>query len=343
MYSILEILAKNYKVDLVTYSLGREFNLDNVNVYRTTKYFKPNLPIGKPTISKIILDSFMWVIAVRLSVVNKYDVIHCEDFEGIGIGAATSWLNSQSKYVYDLHNRILDNLYLKSGPKKLRDIIISKLERLYIKKSDLIILNWGKYLKDEVFEGKNMFLYYDPLTLEVEEADPVKGDYLIYSGNFEEYQGLQNFIPAFCKINANVKLLLVGEASDKIKQLIIDLHAENKVILTGRLSVEKTNFLIKNSVMGILPRIKGSSMKVVHYFMSGKPVIATNTSSNRELIKDGINGYLYTSDKGLEEKLNNILANVGDVSKGLSIGVEETKEYISGIWNENNFIEQYGK
>ncbi len=341
MHSILEKLSKHYEIDLVTYSLGKEFKLKNVKINRTPKWFMPELPVGKPTKSKILLDFFMLLKAVKLSCINKYDVIHCEDFEGIGIGYFIGWLNWKSRYVYDLHNRILDNIHLNSKPNKIKDNLLKFLEKKFANKSDKIILNWGKYLQDDFFKDRDKFLYYDPLELSVEKIDLPAKKYLIYSGNFEEYQGLSDFIPIFLKFKTDIKLILVGNPSEKIKELIKNNKAENRIILMGRLSIKKTNYLIKNSLAGILPRRSGSCMKAIHYFLWEKSVIAKNTFSNRELIKNNYNGFLYKTDRELENILKEILNGKKKIFEKLNKGILETRKKIFNIWDNEGFIREY--
>jgi glycosyltransferase involved in cell wall biosynthesis len=340
-YAILKILSEYYKIDLVTYSIGKEFSLNNVTVYRTPQWFKPRLSIGVPTVSKLFLDILVWMNAFRLSLIKKYDVIHCEDFEGLAIGCAIRPFNKKSKIIYDLHNRILDNLHLKKEQSRL-DAVLLILENNFVKKTDTIILNWAKYLKDDLFAGKKKFLYYDTLKTKVTAIKLPAANYLIYSGNFEDYQGLQYFIPIFSKIKHDIKLVLVGNPSVKIKKIIKDLNAENKILLTGRLPVEQTNYLIKNSIAGVLPRLQGSSMKVIHYFLWNKPVIAPNTRSNRELIIDGVNGFLYHSEIELEKRLKTIIFHK-EITEGFSEGIKNTKDIILNTWNKKRFISEYIK
>lgn len=341
MYAILKILSECYKIDVVTYSLGRKFNLRNVHIYRTTKWFKPRLPIGQPTAPKAILDFLIFLKSIRLSLFNKYDVIHCEDFESLGIGCAIKLFYKKPRLVYNLHNRILDTLHLKREKSRF-DLIYLKLEKFFVNQTEKVILNWAKYLNDDTFSNKKKFLYYDPIETRIEKSRLPAENYLIYSGNFEEYQGLQNFIPVFTRIKHDIKLVLVGNPSTKIKKLIKDLNAEDRILLTGRLPVAQSNYLIKNALAGVLPRIEGSSMKLIHYFLWNKPAIATNTESNRELIKDGVNGFLYSSESELIEKIKKIVFDT-EIIEGFSEEIENTKNKILDIWSKERFITEYTK
>jgi len=344
MYSILEKLAKHYKIDLVTYSLGRKFKIKNVNIHRTPLWFKPKLPVGKPTFSKILLDFFMWIKTIKLSLFNKYEIIHCEDFEGIGIGYFTSLLNRNSKYVYDLHNRILDNLHLNSKPKKIRDSLLLFLEKLFVKKSDKIILNWRIYEKDPIFSNKKKFLFYDELNTLCKKIDFPKGKYLIYTGNFEKYQGVEEFLKSFKEIGNKIKIVLVGEPTEKLKYFIKKNGLTKKIMLIGKKKIEETNFLIKKALFAILPRIKGvqPSMKLIHYLVLDKPILAKNISCNKELLIEDKNSLFYSSKKELEKKLKLLISDKRLLSM-LKKGAKRTKKEILRIWDNRRFIKEYEK
>ncbi len=340
MYAILEILSRYYTIDLVTYSTGKEFKLDNVTVHRTPSFFKPSLAIGKPSFEKMILDFFMYIKIIRLSLFKKYDVIHCEDFEGIALGYFSAWLNRKSHYVYDLHNRILDNLHLKSKPKKFRDKIILFLEKCFVKKSDKVILNWYKYKNDLLLSTRPNFLYYDPIDTSLADIEIPKEKYLIYSGNFEEYQGLSDFIPVFASSSVSYKLYLIGNPTKEIVDLVDRLDCKNRIVLLGRRTVQETNSYIKGATYGVLPRREGSCMKAIHYLLWSKPVIAKDTPSNREMVVHEHNGFLYKNNNELAMILLEIEDNSYFTDK-LRSGVEETRDKILSVWSVENFINKY--
>lgn len=339
-YALLKILSEYYRIDVVCYTMGRRFCLDNVRIHRTPSWFKPVISVNRPTLSKLILDFFILLKAFRLSLQNHYDLIHCEDFESLAVGCSVRFLNANSKLVYDLHNRVLDNLHLKETSHTF-DFPLLKLEKYFVSKCDKIILNWAKYLEDDLFCNKKKFLFYDPIETRLEKIRSPVGNYLIYSGNFEDYQGLQNFIRVFAGThNDELNLILVGELDPEIIRFIRSMDLFGRVFPMGRLTVEKTNWLINGAVAGVLPRVNGSSMKTIHYIYCHKPVFAFDTRSNRELISHGVNGFLYSSDDELKEILN-ITATDPERMKSLCKGVEKTRKKIAEILDKQRFIREY--
>ena len=338
MFEVAKTLSKKYFVDIVTYSIGEKFKIKNTKIWRTPSFFKPDIPVGKPSISKILLDLFLLKKCINLITKNKYDIIHCEDFEGAAIGYSLSLFNKKYKLVYDLHNKLTDNLKIVN--KSYLNFLIAPMERLITKKFDLVILNWNKYFNDPLFNHKSRFLYYDKINLALKKYPSFKFKYIIYTGNFENYQGIKEFLNIFKDLKSQIKLVLVGKPTNEIKNFIASNSLlRDRVILTGRLPISQTNFLIKNSLFGILPRIEGSSMKLIHYIMFNKSVLARKTNSNRELLKDGFNSLLYSTEEELKQKLMFLIKNSLIMKKG----VNKTKNYILKIWEEENFLRNYEK
>jgi len=338
-----KILSKEYKIDLVTYSLGQDVEISNVTIYRTPKFFKPKIGVGKPSIGKLGLDMFVFFKCIFLMFKNDYDILHCEDFEAAVLGRILIIFKKNIKFVYDLHNRLLDNL--RSKGIKVSGVIekvILIIEKSIIKRSNLIILNWRKYEDDKVFKNKNTITYYDQINIgEFKECVLPAKEYLIYTGNFEKYQGHLEFLEAYSQSQGSYSLVLIGDITEEVSNFIKSNEKLSRtVIVLGRLSIEESNYLIVNSLAGILPRLDGSSMKVIHYLMLGKPVIAKNTISNRELLKNEYNGLLYENINELINVLD-LINSDRDVLNKLKLGVEETAKSIKGNWDQPSFLKKY--
>ena len=344
IFEVVKMLAEEYEIDLVTYSLGRDVNIKNVTIYRTLKSFKPSIGVSEISLSRIVLDILVFITCIKLIFSNKYDIIHSEDFEAAFIGRVLCVFKRKTKFVYDLHNRVLDNLELKGNKyNSLFRWLINVLEKFVLSRTNLVILNWKKYEKDLIFKNRSVLTLYDKIDIDaLEEHDKPDEPYLIYTGNFEPYQGIKVFLEVFREVEIKYKLLLVGAPTDEIRQFVAkDSSLNKRVMFTGRLSIGASNYLIKHAVAGILPRLnEASSMKVVHYLMMGKPVIATDTPSNRELLKDNDNGLLYSNQKELTSILKNIESQPGLIEK-FRDGVHKTANIIKKNWDATAFLEKY--
>lgn len=340
-YATIEMLSKNYILDLCTYSMGKDFKLENTKIYRTPLFFKPNLKTGKISFFKIILDIFLFLNSLRLIIIKKYDIIHCEDFEGVFIGYFLSFFFRKKKLVYNLHNRIGDNIYKKKDKSKIFKIILF-FEKLIIRRVDLIIVNWDHYLEDEIFKNKNKFLFYDKIDTRTSPYEVSFKKYFIYAGNFRSIQGLEGFLETFKEIKTNLKLVLVGKPSKSIIEKIKTNNLRKKILLTGHLPIKETNFLIKNSSFAILPRIDGiaMNMKIITYLIQEKIILAKKNNYNKDFLKDGYNAFLYSNKEELKEKIN-FFSSKSFNKNLLSIGIKKTKKEIIKNWNEEEFLKKY--
>ena len=150
-----------------------------------------------------------------------------------------------------------------------------------------------------------------------------------YCGSLSKSKGIDLIIDAAKLIN-NVEFIIIGGLKtelDYYKEITINLGVNN-VKFVGQVSYSKVPELLNNSDMLLLPatanEIKSkeytSAMKLFEYLSVGKPIIASNISSNTEILKNEVNCLLFEPDnpeslagkieflignKDLKEKLSN--------------------------------------
>jgi glycosyltransferase involved in cell wall biosynthesis len=342
VYSVLKQLTSRYQVDLITYAIGSQPDLKNLKIHRTPPWFKPKIGVSNLSIKKMILDFLVLFKSLWLVLSNDYDIIHCEDFEAAAIGSLLSPFIRKKKRIYDLHNRISDNLAIKG--RRLLGQWVKPLERLITKTFDLIMVNWSHYLQQKLLKKKTKFLFYDQIKTKVKEVDEFNlDDYLVYAGNFEKYQGVEEFLKVFSDVETDYQLVLVGQPTEKIKQLIQEKNLDQRVKLLGQLSFEQTNYIIKNALAAIAPRSYGKqpSMKLVHYLYWEKPIIASEIPANLVLLKNSYNSWLYKDKKDLKRLLKKLDSEKTNLIKPLLTGIKQTKQKITQTWTEDYFFKKY--
>lgn len=98
----------------------------------------------------------------------------------------------------------------------------------------------------------------------------------------------------------SLKIIVIGDSllNTQLQQLVRTKELKNCVTLLGNMPNEKIVPYLKIAHFGIsfIPITKGfdkqQSIKVIEYMANNLPVLATNTSSNRSFIFEGINGVL---------------------------------------------------
>ncbi|MFH1072276.1 MAG: glycosyltransferase family 4 protein [Nanoarchaeota archaeon] len=327
---IVKILAAaGHKIDVLTYPVGADVKIKNVRVIRVKTSYKKTSP--GPSLNKIFADIAVLRQARRFLRKNQYDVIHGEDTEG-GFIAALLGKKHGIRTAYDMHNLMSAQMRLH---KWYPLIPLGKfIENYLLTNAELIITNWEGLEKKvkERYPKKKTVLLFDAVSSGTKAPQmrlPKK--YILYSGNFERYQGLELLIRAYTRAGIEAKLVLIGQPRDYIKRLIQRLGLGKKVIITGKLTVEETNYSIQQSLFCVIPRVHGRqpSMKIIHYFQNHKTILATDIACNHELMLHGKNALLAKPEVEVFAKAMNKLSTDGKLRERLEKGVLEVLPKIS--------------
>src|SRR5579884_2598858 len=80
---IKALLASGYQVDLVTYPVGKPVTLQGLRIYRAPRlFFIREVKIG-PSLTKLVLDLFVFLIAVKRLCISRYRYIHTHEEAGV--------------------------------------------------------------------------------------------------------------------------------------------------------------------------------------------------------------------------------------------------------------------
>ena len=163
-------------------------------------------------------------------------------------------------------------------------------------------------------------------------------------GAFEKRKRHRELVDIFNKVlknYSNALLLLVGDGKlmHEVKNQVKKLRLDEKVIFTGfRDDPEKfialADICILNSVREGLPRV------VMQYITGGKPTITTKLPGIDEIVKDGINGCVFSmhDPEALYNKLSDLLSDDDKLEK-LTNGAKETDVSNWSIENMGKKIE----
>jgi hypothetical protein len=93
-----------YNIDIVTYHIGDEVNMENVNVHRIpTIPFIREIPVG-PSLRKIVLDVFLVIKTLSMMLNRDYSIIHSHE-EGAFWGTLFAMI-FKKKHIYDMHSSL---------------------------------------------------------------------------------------------------------------------------------------------------------------------------------------------------------------------------------------------
>ncbi len=155
----------------------------------------------------------------------------------------------------------------------------------------------------------------------------------------------EQIIPALAQLKQKVTFIFVGITADQqLAGLLEQYLLPHRIIFTGQVPVQTARHYYYLFYCKILSsKDEGISQALLSAMAAGVPVIATDEGGNNEIIKDGVNGFLFSwanSDQ-LAEKLNHLLqdATLHDAfSKAGKKTAFETFSLSHTIRNYENFF-----
>jgi glycosyltransferase involved in cell wall biosynthesis len=123
-------------------------------------------------------------------------------------------------------------------------------------------------------------------------------EYILYVGRLVPEKRVEDLLEAFkllLKQINNIILVIVGSGAwiENLKTHAEYLEIHDKVCFTGFVSKNEKIKLIKESKFLVLPSLmEGLGLVLLEAMACGKPVIAVNRGGPREVIENGVNGFL---------------------------------------------------
>jgi glycosyltransferase involved in cell wall biosynthesis len=139
---------------------------------------------------------------------------------------------------------------------------------------------------------------------------------VLYSGNFEPYQGVERLLEA-APLVRNAQLLFMGGEPDEIARLrerALALGSGERCFFSGkRPPYELPAFLALSDVLAS-PRVQGENtpFKVFTYLASGKPLVATRIPTHTQLLDDSMCFLVEPTAQGLAAGIRQALEHPED-------------------------------
>lgn len=176
-----------------------------------------------------------------------------------------------------------------------------------------------------------------------------------FIGSFYAYEGLELLINALPQIvikAPDVRLLLVGGGlqEEQLKQLVKELNLRDFVNFTGRVPHDQVSDYYNLVDILVYPRLRMrltdlvTPLKPLEAMAQGKLVLASDVGGHKELIRDGINGRLFSADSR-ESLVNTVLELYAEREKWIHFRVagrryvEEERSWLRSV---SRYREVYG-
>ena len=349
-YRIKALTEMGHQVDLVTYPIGEDVEIDNLKIFRSFRPpFIKKIKIG-PSFAKIILDLFLFPKAFFKALFGKYDFIHTHE-EGGYLGAFLRKFFGK-KHLYDMHSSLPQQMtnfnFTKS---KIIIGFVKILENFVLKNSDSIITICpalqeyvlSKYPKANSHLIEN-FLdeEYEADSKRVQEIKNIfKGrNIALYAGTLEHYQGIDLLLEASNFLDDSVGILIVGGREEQIAQYKKNFKFdENKVRFIPQVHKRDVINFIEACDILLSLRKKGTNtpLKIYSYLKSGKPIVATNILSHTQLLNEKISILVSPEPESISKGIKKALGE-----KGKKVA-EEALRFSRANFTKSKYVEKVKK
>ena len=294
--------------------------LENIEV----KYYQINF---ERNILKIFSNFSAYKEVKKILEKNKYRFLHCHSPIGGVIGRIAGYL-TQTKVIYTAHGFH----FFKFAP-LLNWLLYYPIEKYLSRYTEILItINKEDYERAKTFYAKKVE-YIPGVGIDVEKIKNIKIDkeqkrkelglskdsiVLLSVGELNKNKNHSIVIKALAKLNnPNIHYLICGQGNLKeyLEKLIKKLKLENNVKLLGfRKDIYE---IYKISDIFVFPsKREGLSVALMEAIVCELPIICSDIRGNRDLIKNGNNGFL--ADNSVENyiyKINKIINNINKIKK----------------------------
>ncbi len=330
-HRIKALVEDGHHVDLVTYPIGRDVDLPGLRVIRAWRPpFVRSVPIG-PSVTKLVLDALLVLTALRVAFLSgtRYDAIHSHEEMGVfGV-----WLGRRLgiPHLYDMHSSLPQQLgnFRYSRSRTLR-WAFDRAEN-YMVRGSQVVITICQELQDAVEAmgvGDRAVLIENVMGGDVEPT-PGQGreelraawgirpeqPVVLYTGTFEQYQGLDLLLEASVRLKARVPdaaVLVVGGAPDQVARLSARAQeAGAPLVLTGQRPPADVPHFVDAADALVSPRISGTNtpLKIYSYLRSGRPIVATNLRTHTQVLTPDSAVLVDPTPEALADGLAQVLTN----------------------------------
>lgn len=341
--SLANILIEKYDVEIIsTYKIleNPAFKInDKVKIKYLIENVKPNKEKWKRTIKSkrlfaFLKESIKSLYCLFLRRTRTINAIKQIDSDVI-ISTRTLFNNWTGKYASKTIKKVAwEHNHHHGNVKYAKKVVISckNMDKLVLVSKSLKKF-YEKELKEKNYQCKTRYI---PNVIEYlpKELASLKEKKLISIGRFSREKGFPDLIEVFKIVHEedkNIKLDLIGDGAQRnmIVDKIYEYKLENEINVHGFLEKEKIYPLLKNASLYIMTSYTESFGIVLIEAMSfGVPCIAyTSAEGARDLIEDGINGYLIPNrdQNKMKEKILELLSDNKKL-KELGMNARKTSE-----------------
>jgi glycosyltransferase involved in cell wall biosynthesis len=287
---------------------------------------------------------------------NRYDIVHTHTAKGGFIGRISARLAKVPIIIHTLHGTTFGDFlpfYRRKLYIALEKMAISKTDKIISVSRDLI----NKYIGQKIgypekytviYSGIDTDRFYEAGKIPETEKIRLKKELgldpyditIVNISRLEPRKGHKYFLESASRIIERfpqVKFLIVGDGDYKevLKKRADEFKLSSNLIFTGsRQDIEKviaiSDVSVLTSLWEGLPRVLIQSAAV------GKPIVTFEVEGVREIVQNGINGFIVPS-RDIETLTERIIFLLEDLEQARNMGIQG-REIVGDAWNVENMV-----
>jgi glycosyltransferase involved in cell wall biosynthesis len=303
LHLVRALATLGHRVELLTFPQGEAAPVERVLHRRSL-----GLPVGRvragPSLAKMALDVPFVAEAVLRLALGRYDVVHAVEEAAHLVAPFARALGVP--LVMDVDSSIPDQLrysgFASRGPLLW---LAARLEDHALRHAAAVVTVCTSLTRGVKARGRvaSVFQIEDPPLADRSElpvgerVEALRRELglsslpvVLYSGNFEPYQGVEMLVDA-SPLVPDAQLLFMGGESAEIEALRARARAsgsEGRCVFSGKRPPSELPVFLALADLLVSPRTKGENtpFKVFTYLASGKPLVATHIPSHTQLLDD---------------------------------------------------------
>jgi glycosyltransferase involved in cell wall biosynthesis len=323
---LLRVLCEaGHVVDAVVFQEGEDVALPGLTIHRTGRLrclrgMRPGF-----SAKKLLADLFLLAAARRLCRRQRYDVVHAVE-EAVFFGRLLG--RRGPPYVCDMDSWMSQQVVQSHPALGFLRPWMERVERAAVAGA-LGALAVCDSLGDVArrYGAREVVILRD-ISLLAENAVPADTDFrrdlrvegfcFLYIGNLEPYQGMDLLLESFAALSglvaAPASLVVVGGVPSHIaryRRRAAELGIERRVRFVGPKPVAMMQGLLEQADAVVSPRIRGDNtpMKIYSYLDCGKPIVATQIASHREILDGDVAVLAEPQPAALAAAMGRVLAD----------------------------------
>ena len=305
LHLVRALASLGHRVDLLTFPQGDPEPVEGVRHLRSLR-----LPVGRvkagPSLAKMILDVPFVAEAVLRLASGRYDVVHAVE-EAAHLVAPFARL-LRVPLVVDVDSSIPDQLRYSGFATRGPVLWLAEGLEGHALRNAVAVVTVCTSLTEGVrarVDTVPIFQIEDPPLADrsqrpdIGHVEALRRELglsslpvVLYSGNFEPYQGVETLVDASALVPGAEFLFMGGEPGEieRLRARARGLGSQDRCVFSGKRPPSELPAFLALADIVASPRTKGGNtpFKIFTYLASGKPLVATRIPTHTQLLSDDL-------------------------------------------------------